>query len=372
MTSVPARDMIALNLIPGLSPRVIKRLLESVAKPDEIFRMTESEIRKIVLKPAGLAAKIRGAKLTSEYKEELAYMRENNIEAICVKDESYPENLKNIYDPPAVLYSRGALTGVGENAVAMVGARRCSAYGLQMAERIAFDLAKEGITVASGMARGIDTAAHKGVVKAGGKTIAVMGSGFKHIYPPEAKSLIPAIAEKGAVITEYASGTIPFKGNFPRRNRIISGMVRAVIVVEAAVRSGAMITANFALSEGRDVFAVPGRADFYSSKGSNMLIQKGAALVMSADDVLKELNVENGKTKNDVVSNVSPRLGSRKEYGGMIELLKTESPVHIDRISEETGIELKNLSAVLLSLQIRGTIKELPGKNYILANQKGK
>jgi len=358
--------MIALNLVPGLSPRAIKRLVESVHEPDEIFRMTESEIRKVIPKPADLAVKIRGAKLTPEYEEELAYMRENEIDAICVKDESYPENLKNIYDPPAVLYSRGALYGIGANAVAMVGARRCSAYGLQMAERIAFDLAKEGITVVSGMARGIDTASHKGVIKAGGKTIAVMGSGFRHIYPREARSLIPAIAEKGAVITEYSSQTIPFKGNFPRRNRIISGMVRAVIVVEAAVRSGAMITANFALSEGRDVFAVPGRADFHSSKGSNMLIQKGAALVMSADDVLKELNVESEKTKNKPVPSVSGDQDMKEEYGPMLKLLKTESPVHIDRISEETGIELKNLSAVLLSLQIRGTIKELPGKNYEL------
>ena len=366
MTSVAAREMIALNLVPGLSPRVIKRLVESVRAPDEIFRMTESEIRKIVLKPADLATKIRRAKAAPEYEEELAYMRENSIEAVCAKDESYPEDLRNIYDPPAVLYSRGALSGSGANAVAMVGARRCSAYGLQMAERIAFDLAKEGITVVSGMARGIDTASHKGVIKAGGKTVAVMGSGFKHIYPPEAKSLIPAIVEKGAVITEYASGTIPFKGNFPRRNRIISGMVRAVIVVEAAVRSGAMITANFALSEGRDVFAVPGRADFYSSKGSNMLIQKGAALVMSADDVLKELNVESDKTENEPFSSVPQEQNTKEEYGGMMKLLRAGPPVHIDRISEETGIELKNLSAVLLSLQIRGTIKELPGKNYVL------
>lgn len=375
--SVSSHDIMALSLIPGVSPRVIKALIENVSETDEIFRLAESVIKNIVPK-SDLVKKIRSARLTDEYKKELVYMRENGIEAICVKDGDYPENLKNIYDPPAVLYSKGVLTGARTNAVAIVGARRCSAYGLQMAERLAFDLATEGIIIVSGMARGIDTAAHKGAIKAGGKTVAVMGSGFGHIYPPEARSIIPGITEKGAVVTEYPSTTIPFRGNFPRRNRIISGMVKAVIVVEAAIKSGAMITANLALGEGRDVFAVPGRADFYSSRGSNMLIQKGAALVMTADDVLKELNMDSPKAENNTAPEFEPKMlkvkekekdEEKEEYSPIMKLLRSEPSAHIDRISEHSGIKLENLSAVLLSLQLRGKIKELPGKNYILAKK---
>jgi len=373
--SVSSNDIMALSLIPGVSPRIIKALIENVSETDEIFRLSESVIKNIARKP-DLIKKIRSARLTDEYKKELVYMRENGIEAICVKDGDYPENLKNIYDPPAILYSKGILTGARTNAVAIVGSRRCSVYGLQMAERLAFDLAKEGIIIVSGMARGIDTAAHKGAIKAGGKTVAVMGSGFAHIYPPEARSIVSGITEKGAVVTEYSSTTIPFRGNFPRRNRIISGMVKAVIVVEAAIKSGAMITANLALGEGRDVFAVPGRADFYSSRGSNLLIQKGAALVMSAEDVIRELNIERPNAENDTAPELVPEILKRKEnaeekeeYSGIVKLLRSEPLAHIDRISEHSGIKLQNLSAVLLSLQLRGKIKELPGKNYELTKR---
>lgn len=213
------------------------------------------------------------------------------IAEVRLGDDSYPERLSQIYDPPSVLYYKGSFFAEDLNAVAIVGSRKCSSYGLKMAAEIARGLASRGITVVSGLARGIDIQAHKAAIASGGRTIAVMGSGFAHIYPPEAKSLVGDIISCGAVITEYDYGVKPLKWNFPKRNRIISGMSIGVVVVEAEEKSGALITADFALEENREVFAVPGRADLDTSKGTNALIQSGAKLVTRAEDVLDEINI---------------------------------------------------------------------------------
>lgn len=218
-------------------------------------------------------------------------IKEEEVAVISTSDESYPERLKSIYDPPEVLYLRGTIKNEDFNAVAIVGARKCSSYGLKMAAKIATGLASKGVTVVSGMARGVDICAHTAAIEAGGRTIAVMGSGFGHIYPPEAESLIHRIIASGAIMTEYPYSMSPLRWNFPKRNRIISGMSMGVVVVEAAAKSGALITADFALDENREVFAVPGRADFNTSKGTNALIQAGAKLITCADDVLEELNI---------------------------------------------------------------------------------
>jgi len=362
-------DIAALNLIPGLGPRRVMSLLGEVRDTEEIFRMPDLRLLEITGERFDGIERIRSVRESAEYAAEMAYVEKAGIKLVCCKDQSYPELLRNIYDPPPVLYYKGRLCPGDANAVAIVGARKCSFYGLQMAERLASGLAERGVTVVSGMARGIDSAAHRGALKAGGRTIAVMGSGFRHVYPSESGKLMRAICERGAVVTEYSSDTLPFRGNFPRRNRIISGMARGVVVVEAARKSGAMITVDMALEQGREVFAVPGRADFFTSGGTNRLIQNGAKLVMDVDDILEELDVcvpaePAEKCPEDSVRGAEKACGMGEEDHRILEILETEAPAHIDRLSERAGIDRKMLPEVLLRLEIRGLVKALAGKKY--------
>ncbi len=361
------RDIIALNMISGLGPRSIKALLEEVRDTGDVFRMSVSLLNRIAGRRFDGSEKVRSIRDSREYSGELAYIEKEGIHPVCYMDEQYPESLENIYDPPPVLFCKGDLSRNDADAVAIVGSRRCSLYGLQMAERLAFDLAERGITVISGMARGIDSAAHKGALKAGGRTIAVMGSGFRHVYPPEAEKLVPAIFENGAVLTEYPSDTFPHRGNFPRRNRIISGLAKGVVVVEAARKSGAMITVNLALEQGKEVFAVPGRVDLYASNGTNLLIQNGAKLVMSVDDILEELNmlsptIPDGKTAEEKSPDMR-EMGEKER--GILEMLEKDAPIHIDLLSDRTGMGAETLSEILLRLEIKGFVKTLAGRNYV-------
>ncbi|MEA3490098.1 MAG: DNA-processing protein DprA [Candidatus Omnitrophota bacterium] len=370
------RDIIALTFVPGLGPKRIILLLEEIPETEDIFRCSRSRLMEIAGMRSEQAGKIRSIRDSKEYGEELAYLEKEGIGAVSYKDESYPEELRNIYDPPPVLYFSGDLYPRDADAVAVIGARKCSLYGLQMAEKLGYELAERGVTVVSGMARGIDSAAHRGALKAGGRTIAVMGSGFCHIYPAESGKLMRSISEKGAVLTEYPSGTLPLRSNFPRRNRIISGMSRGVVVVEAARKSGAMITVDLALEQGKEVFAVPGRADFLVSGGTNTLIQNGAKLVMGVDDILEELDLQNKARKRlpgdanagerapeqeDLASReLSP--GEKKIFG----VLKEERSTHVDRLYDRAGLDRSELSESLLRLEIAGLISALPGGNYVI------
>jgi DNA processing protein len=254
------------------------------------------------------------------------------------------------------------LLSADRNAVAIVGARRCSEYGLKVAEKLAFDLASRGLTVISGMARGIDTAAHRGALKAKGRTVAVIGSGFRHVYPPGNKKLLSLIAEKGAVLTEHTSGTLPLKGNFPRRNRIISGMAQGVIVVEAARKSGAMITVDYALEQGREVFAVPGRIDAFASSGTNKLIQGGAKLVTCVEDVLEELNFDESAKPVPAAAEENREKFLTARQQKVLKAIRGEGSAHIDQIYNRTEIEFRHLSGVLLKLELNGFIEKLPGQ----------
>ena len=282
-------------------------------------------------------------------------------------DAAYPEALKNIYDPPSVLYCKGSLLEGDADAVAVVGARLCSFYGMQMAEKLAFGLAKRGVTVVSGMARGIDTAAHRGALKAGGRTIAVMGSGFDHIYPPGSEELARKIAANGAVITEYSADIHPSRATFPRRNRIISGLAKGVVVVEAARRSGAMITVNLALEQGKEVFAVPGRADARASAGTNLLIQEGAKLVLDVDDILEELDIpaREGRASGRPSARADEAELSGRERD-VADLLRGKGAMHVDVISGMAGIGPADLPEALLRLELAGVAKALPGGRYII------
>lgn len=291
------------------------------------------------------------------------------IRKITIDDLEYPENLRNIYKPPQVLYVNGTLSEPDAIAVAIVGSRRASPYGIEMAEKFGFDLASRGITVISGMAIGVDSAAHRGALKAKGRTIAVMGSGHGRIYPPQNKNLYEEIAKSGAVVTEYEDDTEPLAYNFPQRNRIISGLSLGLVVVEAARNSGALITANFAAEQGRTVFAVPGKASSHTSAGTNELIKDGAALVQSADDVVEELAIKEVAPKSG--SKIS-RMTESYVYNSLtdderkIYKVLSDEPLYIDDIiGKAGGLSLAKASKALVSLEIKKLIREVPGKQFV-------
>lgn len=297
------------------------------------------------------------------------------IQKITLRDKEYPKNLRNIYDPPKQLYANGALLERDELAVALVGSRRASIYGLQTCEQLAYELAVRGVTVVSGMARGVDSAAHRGALKARGRTIAVMGSGHNHIYPPENKELYEEIAKSGAVVAEYEDDVEPLPYNFPQRNRIISGLSLGVVVVEAARNSGALITAGLALEQGREVFAVPGKISSQTSGGTNELIKDGAKLVQSVDDILEELSHLNikpisdedkEKTEQSITKMTSAYVyNSLTDSERKVYKVLSDEPVYIDDILGKTKLKAPEASKALLSLQLKKIIKELPGKQFV-------
>lgn len=297
------------------------------------------------------------------------------IRKITIDDAEYPKNLRNIYNPPKQLYVNGTLLESDEMAVAIVGSRRASIYGVETAGKLGFELAARGVTVVSGMAVGIDSAAHRGALKAKGRTIAVMGSGHNVIYPPQNKKLYEEIAETGAVVTEYEGNMEPLAWNFPARNRIISGLSLGIIVVEAARNSGALITANFAAEQGRTVFAVPGKVSSATSGGANELIKDGARLVQSADDIMEELNiVEIEPVKADKKDEIDKKIAQKTRayiYNSLTEderkvyKILSDEPLYIDDIFNKTGFNSAKGSKVLLNLELKKLIAELPGKNFI-------
>jgi len=296
------------------------------------------------------------------------------ISKITIDDAGYPKNLRNIYDPPKALYVNGALLPQDETAVALVGSRRASHYGLETCERLAYDLAVRGITVVSGMARGIDSAAHRGSLRAKGRTIAVLGSGHNHIYPPENVKLYLGIAKTGAVVTEYEDDVEPLPFHFPQRNRIISGLALGVVVVEAAKNSGALITADLALEQGRDVFAVPGKISSVTSSGANDLIKDGAKLVQSADDIIEELRhmeiaplsgEEKRKKEEAILRKTKAYIcNTLTENERKIYRILSDEPMHIDEILEKTKLDISQGSKALLELELKKLIEGLPGKQF--------
>jgi DNA protecting protein DprA len=297
------------------------------------------------------------------------------IRKITQDDAEYPKQLKSIHKPPQQLYVNGSFQSQDNVAIAIVGSRRASRYGLEMSEKLAFDLAIRGVTVVSGMARGIDTAAHRGALKAKGRTIAVMGSGHNHIYPTENEKLYHEIAASGAVVTEFEPDIGPFPYNFPQRNRIISGLSLGLVVVEAAKDSGALITADLATEQGREVFAVPGAISSTTSSGTNSLIKDGAKLIQSVDDILDELFIHeikpvSGDEKEKLDTSIS-KMTESYVYNSLTEderkIYKelSDQPIYIDDLIGRAGFDTAKASKVLLSLQLKKLIQEVPGKHYV-------
>ncbi len=356
---------IALRLTFGIGNVNYKNLISHFGTPEKIFSAGREELLQVEGISSRAVDSIVEFKPAPEIEKELEAIESKGIDIVTITSDIYPENLKNIYDPPPFLYVKGELAARNKSAVAVIGSRNASSYGLKAAERLSRELASLGITVVSGMARGIDSCAHKSALAGGGRTIAVLGSGIDMIYPAENAKLYKSISERGAVVSEYMIGTEPHSYNFPARNRIISGMSLGVLVVEASPKSGSLITARCALEQGREVFAVPGNVYSFNSKGSHLLLKSGAKLVEKASDILEELRLEtSGSAKSASGALLEPLEELSKEGRKVYDILGDE-PVHIDDIITKLGMSIGVLSSVLLDLELKGHIKQIPGNRYL-------
>jgi len=353
------KNWILLSKISSYGFSGINNLVEKVGSPDEIISAPLEKIKHVSKIEKDTIKLIRKKALEISLEDDYRLIQKHNVKLIKYTDPSYPDSLKNISDPPFLIYLRGELKKEDEKAVALVGTRRATAYGKIAAKKLARELARAGLTIVSGMARGIDTCAHEGALEEGGRTIAVLGCGVDIVYPPENNSLMKEIIGHGAVISEFSLGTKPFARNFPRRNRIISGLSRGVVVVEAPLKSGALITADFALEQGKEVFAVPGIITSPYSKGTNKLLKEGAKVVEDAADVLEEIGVSFSDIK---ISSFDNQL-SFEEKIVLDEL--TAKPSHIDELIKKTGLPVGKIADILIKLQLKGMVKELPGKFFI-------
>lgn len=291
-------------------------------------------------------------------------IQSQHIQVLTWEDEGYPKRLKEIDQPPPVLYVRGSLLAADEWAVAVVGTRRVSAYGRQVAEKIGSMLAQSNITVVSGLARGVDAIAHRSALEAGGRTLAVLGCGVDRIYPPENRHLAVEIMTSGALLSDYAPGTPPEGPNFPPRNRIISGLSLAVVVVEAGERSGALITANFAADQGRDVFAVPGNILLPQSRGVNRLIQDGARPLLDPVEILEALNLI--KVQDHSLARLE--LPSDPVEARLLALLGPE-PCHVDDLRNQLALPIEQVTATLTMMELKGMVRQVGGMNYVTLHE---
>lgn len=354
--------LIILNSVEGVGAIKLRSLRENFGCFAKICSKSEEELSKTQGIGRKIAASIRRAFKEFDLKKELRLIKDNSVSVIALEEDCYPKNLKEIYDPPCLLYVKGNIKIEDKNSLAIVGSRRASYYGLSNAEKFGFRLASCGITIVSGLARGVDTQAHKGALKARGRTLAVLGSGLGNIYPEENIKLADDISESGALISEFPMERTPFKQNFPRRNRVISGLSLGVIVVEAARRSGALITADFALQEGREVFALPGKVDSATSCGTHSLIKEGAKLITSIEDIFEELNLDI-EVRGEENIETQARTILEDEEKAVYDILKDE-PLHIDELLEYSKMTICGLSQILLKLELKGLIVQFPGKKF--------
>ena len=361
-------DLVAslrLALVDGVGPRIRQALLERFANSQAVFEAPQAALLEVDGVGPKIAAAILAARHHGHAEAELARCRELGVSLVLRDDPVYPAALARICDPPGVLYCQGRVEPRDELAVAIVGSRRCTVYGRQQAERLAGALARAGLTIVSGLARGIDAAAHRGALEAGGRTLAVLGTGLAKIYPPEHAELAAAIAQHGAVLAEVPLDTAPLPGLFPQRNRIIAGLSMGVVVVEASRSSGAMHTVRHALEQGREVFAVPGRIDSLASEGCHDVIRDGATLVRHADDILQGLGPLAAPVRpgGDQSVHTARELLLDEQERRILNLVPID-PVHVDEILREAGIEPSRALATLTVLEMRRLVRRLPGSQY--------
>ena len=362
-----------LSSIPALGAVRGRKLLEFFVTPEGIWRANRSSLLKVQDMGPVLVERLMDPVLRLEAEKHLKNMDKANVSAITLDNPEYPALLKEIYDPPLVIYKKGKF--VTNKCIAVIGSRRASEYGLGVAEKLAYDLAGYGINVVSGLARGIDSRAHEGALRASGTTTAVLGCGVDVIYPPENEYLYRKIIDSGALISEYLPGYPPLPGNFPARNRIISGLCSGVVVIEANEKSGSLITANFALEQGRDVFSVPGNIGNTNSKGTNRLIREGAKIVTGVKDILDEINFfESNKRQNPADKVMRPLEkfiistdNLRDDEKKIINALYS-GELHIDTLSQKTGIDAKTLNSLLIILELNGFVEQKAGKMFSIKN----
>lgn len=356
------RDLLRLELIPGVGPRTRRALLTRFGTPRAVFQAPASQLREVPGVGPKLVEKLLAAQCEADVENEMACCRANGIEILTERHKGYPRLLREIADPPGVLFVRGKLLPRDGLAVAIVGTRHATQYGLRQAGLLAASLSRTGLTIVSGLARGIDAAAHRGALEAGGRTIAVLASGVLNIYPPEHAKLATEVAAQGALVSESPSRAEPLGGMFPQRNRLISGLALGVIVVEAGLRSGALITARHAAEQGREVFAVPGRVDSRASQGCHRLLRDGAVLVETADDVLEAL----GPLVEAVPSSEGPAVTHPAELllndleRQVLGAIEPEGS-SIDGIVRTTGLSVQQVLSTLSVLEMRRLVRRTSG-----------
>ena len=360
METYELKHWIAFNKIPGIGRSHFALMEKRFGVLSEAWRAGADELRQAGV-DAGALAQVAERRPAIDPDRELARLAEIGVRAVTWHDDEYPLRLKEFTDRPPLLFVRGELLPEDERSIAVVGTRRATPYGREMAHRLATDLARAGIMIVSGLARGIDGIAHRAALDAGQRTIAVMGSGADIIYPAEHSNLASDIASNGALVTEFALGTRPNAGNFPRRNRIMAGMTLGTLVVEAPEGSGALFTAKYAIEDNREVFAVPGNALSPSSRGANKLIKDSAAkLVLDSNDILEELNISS--------------VGAQMELAALIPQDENEAAVlrfvsydiaHIDEIVRSSGLPITTVSGALSMMELKGLVKQVGGMNYV-------
>jgi DNA processing protein len=360
-----------LRSVPGIGNHLFKRLIDRFGSADRVADAPVEELVQTAGINQRLAVRIKSHKVSESIRADLNLAAKRGVRIITLCDPEYPRLLRHIADPPPFLYAKGGLTPQTP-CIGVVGSRMATPYGRQSARRISADLAAGGLTIVSGMALGIDSAAHEGALRAGGRTVAVMGSGFERLYPPQNRKLAGAIAASGAVVSEFSMRTEPEAYNFPVRNRIISGMCVGVVVVEATRRSGSLITARLALEQNREVFAVPGSIHSFKSTGTHSLIKQGAKLVENARDIFDEIaamvpQIQNTRKKAPESAGPS-RNGLKADESAVLQAL-SPYPVHIDELVRKTAMDPGKLSGLLLTLELRGLVQQSPGKRFALVDE---
>ncbi len=380
------RALFTLSLVPNLGPRLIRALIARFGSAEQVLRARPAELNEIPRLSEHLAGEFGKLLDSIDVQTELELVRDRGVHLVFLDEAKYPPALPKIADPPPVLYVRGSIESGDANAIALVGSRQATAYGLRVAHRLAADLARAGMAIISGLARGIDAAAHRGAMEGGGRTLAVLACGLSMIYPPEHADLAAQVAQQGALLTEFNMHMQPLPQWFPRRNRIISGMARAVVVVEASQRSGALITARHALEQGREVFAVPGPVDSVASSGTLQLIREGARLVRSAEDIIEDLKgiPPPARRRDDAARRATDDSGlfqgaassdedATPPANPPVELDDTQrriweflaaTPRSPDEMAQELGLSAAQMPSTLLMMEMKKVIRRLPGNRY--------
>ena len=360
------RPSLLLSMVPGVGPLIRRELIDRFGSAQAVLEAAPSELREVPRLGPKLCRAISTATQEIDVQSEIDRCRDHDIRLLSPGQDGFPAALREITDPPGVLYARGQLLPQDDLAIAIVGTRHATNYGREQARRLAASLSRAGVTIVSGMARGIDTEAHRATLEVNGRTLAVLGSGLLSIYPSENKDLAAEISQNGAVLSECSTQAKPMRGSFPRRNRIVTGLCQGVIVIEAGDRSGALISARLASEQGREVFAVPGRVDSRTSRGCHQLIRDGAKLVETADDVLEELGplFQSSTDAEGREVHHPAELQLNEQERAVLEAIRSD-PTTVDEVIEGCGLPIHRVLSTISVLEMRRLVRRLSGTQVI-------